>query len=45
MTIDKFTWGYREDAEYSDFFTSEELIHIMVTTVSTGGKYLYNIFV
>lgn len=39
MTIDKRTWGYRRNAKIEQFYTIEELIKELVTTVSCGGKY------
>ena len=33
MTVDKGSWGYRRDAQFSDYFTTGELITELVVTV------------
>ncbi|CAH1777645.1 unnamed protein product [Owenia fusiformis] len=43
MTIDKYSWGYRRDAQLEDFENSTSLIHQLVETVSCGGNLLLNI--
>lgn len=43
MTIDKVTWGHRNDAKLQDFLTSEELIRELVTTVAVNGNLLVNV--
>ncbi|GFO17386.1 alpha-l-fucosidase-like [Plakobranchus ocellatus] len=43
MTIDKYSWGYRANARLSDYYTVEELLKELITTVSLGGNLLINI--
>ncbi|KAK7603142.1 hypothetical protein V9T40_003141 [Parthenolecanium corni] len=43
MTIDKKSWGYRKHANIEDYYTSHELIKILVETVALGGNLLLNV--
>ncbi|CAG2111020.1 unnamed protein product [Medioppia subpectinata] len=43
MTLDKYSWGYRRDAQLSDYITTHELVTILAQTVSCGGNLLINI--
>nr|CAH7755776.1 unnamed protein product [Callosobruchus chinensis] len=43
MTIDRKSWGFRRDANLSDFFTIEELLYELASTVSCGGNLLMNV--
>lgn len=43
FTLDKNSWGQRFDLSLSDFMTSEEVIHEVITTVSCNGNVLINV--
>ncbi|KAK3585974.1 hypothetical protein CHS0354_038519 [Potamilus streckersoni] len=43
MTLDRSSWGYRREATLNDFLTIEELITLIVETVSCGGNILINV--
>ncbi|XP_035733443.1 alpha-L-fucosidase-like [Vespa mandarinia] len=43
MTIDKKSWGFRRNAPLNEYFTLNELIKELVTTVSCGGNLLMNV--
>lgn len=43
MSIDKESWGWREGANLSSYFSAYELISEIVTTVSCGGNILINV--
>lgn len=43
MTIDKKSWGFRREADLGDYFTIEELLEIIIETISCGGNILVNI--
>lgn len=43
MTIDKYSWGFRREAKLEDFYTIEDLIALVIKTVSCGGNILINI--
>ena len=33
MTLDKYSWGFRRDAQLNDYLTTQELISTLVQTV------------
>ncbi|KAK3101429.1 hypothetical protein FSP39_003516 [Pinctada imbricata] len=43
MTLDRQSWGFRRDASLEDFFTIEQLLKTIITTVSCGGNILMNV--
>jgi len=43
MTLDQFSWGYRRDAQISEYLTIEKLLQTMAETVSCGGNLLVNV--
>ncbi|CAL4063221.1 unnamed protein product, partial [Meganyctiphanes norvegica] len=43
LTFDKFSWGYRRNANMSDYLSIEEVLQELITTISCGGNMLINI--
>ncbi|KAJ9592722.1 hypothetical protein L9F63_015602, partial [Diploptera punctata] len=43
MTIDAKSWGFRRNAKLSDYISTDELIQILIETVSCGGNLLMNV--
>ncbi|XP_071112348.1 alpha-L-fucosidase-like isoform X2 [Haliotis cracherodii] len=43
MTIDKESWAFRREAVLDDYLTMDEIIAILVETVSCGGNLLINV--
>lgn len=43
MTIDKQSWGHRNEAKLDDFLTSAELVRELVSTVAINGNLLVNV--
>jgi alpha-L-fucosidase len=43
MTIDKGSWGWNRNATYEAYYTTKELIDVLVTTISRNGNILINV--
>lgn len=43
MTIDKDSWGYRRNANISNYLTTHEMLTTLVQTVSCGGNILIDV--
>ncbi|XP_012938975.1 alpha-L-fucosidase isoform X1 [Aplysia californica] len=43
MTIDGHSWGFRRNADLSDYLSIEELLQTFVKTISCGGNMLMNV--
>lgn len=43
MTIDRNTWGFNRVSKLEDYFTTQELIDELVSTVSCGGNIVMNV--
>ncbi|KAK7112160.1 alpha-L-fucosidase-like [Littorina saxatilis] len=43
MSIDQGSWGFRRDASLSSIYSMDELISLLVRTVSLGGNLLVNV--
>ncbi|KAI5730705.1 hypothetical protein M8J76_016600 [Diaphorina citri] len=43
FTLDKYSWGYRRDANIDDILNMTEVLQTMMNTVSFGGNVLINI--
>lgn len=43
MTIDKMSWGHRNDAKLGDYLTSAELVRELVSTVAINGNLCINV--
>ncbi|XP_071106514.1 alpha-L-fucosidase-like [Haliotis cracherodii] len=43
MSIDKGSWGFRRDADIAQLYSMQELISLLVETVSCGGNLLVNV--
>eukprot|EP01006_Ploeotia_vitrea_P053228 TRINITY_DN67768_c10_g4_i1.p1 TRINITY_DN67768_c10_g4~~TRINITY_DN67768_c10_g4_i1.p1 ORF type:complete len:462 (+),score=13.01 TRINITY_DN67768_c10_g4_i1:22-1407(+) len=43
MTLDRHSWGYRRNADLSQYLTLDDLLNELVSTVSCGGNILINV--
>lgn len=43
MTVDKESWGYRRNANISNYLTTHEMLTTLVQTISCGGNLLINV--
>ncbi|XP_064458675.1 alpha-L-fucosidase-like [Ornithodoros turicata] len=43
MTIDRYSWGYRRNAQLQDYLTIEELLAELAETISCNGNILINV--
>lgn len=43
MTIDKLSWGYRQEASLDSYISTHKLIETLIETVSCGGNIVMNI--
>ncbi|CAL4115880.1 unnamed protein product, partial [Meganyctiphanes norvegica] len=43
LTFDRYSWGFRRNANMSDYLNIEEVLEQLVSTVSCGGNMLINI--
>ncbi|XP_065658385.1 tissue alpha-L-fucosidase isoform X2 [Hydra vulgaris] len=43
MTIDKLSWGYRQEAKLDSYISTSKLIENLIETVSCGGNLLLNV--
>lgn len=43
MTLDRQSWGYRRNAQLSDYYTIKELLRQLADTISKGGNLLVDV--
>ncbi|XP_061187736.1 alpha-L-fucosidase-like [Saccostrea echinata] len=43
MTLDRISWGFRRNADLADFLSMEELLELLISTISYGGNILINV--
>ena len=43
LTVDVSSWGFRRNAEYHSYLTSEYFVHELIETVAFGGNMLLNV--
>ncbi|RZF45675.1 hypothetical protein LSTR_LSTR010398 [Laodelphax striatellus] len=43
FTLDKESWGYRREANLEDYMTIEEIVHLIVESISCNGNVALNV--
>jgi alpha-L-fucosidase len=43
MTLDKHSWGFDRNSSATDYYTTTELVHLVISTISKNGNILINV--